>query len=831
MGPAPLIGAGDAVVDGAQEWQAELCYPASANDGQPTLDPAKVAGKIVVCDEGNIAPWAKSQAVKDAGGVGMILTHIFDSPVTAYVHLVPTVDVATSDRDAIRAYAATAGATATIERATITGDAPAPHTASFSSRGPLIAGAGDLLKPDVIAPGDGIIAAVSPAGNSGLTYNLLSGTSMATPHVAGIAALLKQRHPSWSPMAIKSALMTTGSDVLDGPSTDPGVIFSEGAGHVAPDNAVHPGLVYDSDEGDWIAFLCGTTNGVDPRVCGRLVRSGHSLAPTDLNQAAIAIGRMSGPRTVTRSVTNVESRTSTYTARVTGLDGIDVRVKPRRLTIRPGQTRSFTVTFARDTADPNRYYGGRLIWSDHTHTVRSPIVVRLTRPVDPDWSVDTVAGGPTFDATTQTGYFQPELPVRPGHTAGDGVGVGAVQLFANERGHGKRVVRWNADGWTELGALGTGPNGDLQSYVYATAPDGTTVGNAGVWSDDGTDLGNRPVRWDAGTTKAVQLDGLGTSSEGRSFGAANAINSRGTIAGDVDKYAADGANLGRRAVRWDAGQTRVTELGDIGTSADGQANTWTRAINAGGDIVGYGMKRNQAGTFLGARAIRWDAGQSAATELDVLGTDADGSSYAQAYDINDGGVSVGEATNYVDGDPRGSVAARWDADGTGVTGLGSLGVDDTGFANSAAFAINDAGDIVGTSTKYVDGKSHGTRAVQWKPGSNQPSELDQLEVGTAGQAQSMPMDINDDGLIAGFAHAYSEEGQNTTGDRAVLWTPDGRIVDLTSLLPADSGWTLTQAMSISDSGWITCLGLYDPDGAGELGSYFRLALLHVRSLR
>ena len=291
VGPAPLIAAGDAVADGAQEWQAELCYPASANDGQPVLDPAKVAGKIVVCDEGNVAPWAKSRAVQDAGGVGMVLTHIFDSPVTAYVHLVPAVDVATSDRDAIRAYAATAGATATIEAATIARDVAAPHTASFSSRGPLVAGGGDLLKPDLIAPGDGILAAVSPAGNSGLTYNLLSGTSMATPHVAGIAALLKQRHPSWSPMAIKSALMTTGSDVLDGPGTDPGVIFSEGAGHVAPNSAVHPGLVYDSDESDWTAFLCGTTDGVDQRVCDRLSRSvTPSSRPTSTSRRSRLVG-------------------------------------------------------------------------------------------------------------------------------------------------------------------------------------------------------------------------------------------------------------------------------------------------------------------------------------------------------------------------------------------------------------------------------------------------------------------------------------------------------------------------------------------------------------
>ena len=155
-------------------------------------------------------------------------------------------------------------------------------TASFSSRGPLLAGAGDLLKPDIIAPGQDILAAVAPPNNFGRDFDLYSGTSMSSPHVAGLAALLTELHPNWSPMAKKSALMTTGDDILDGVpgfETHPTVIFREGAGHVNPNRAADPGLVYNHGFLDWLAFLCGTTNGVGPATAPRCRASATRSTP------------------------------------------------------------------------------------------------------------------------------------------------------------------------------------------------------------------------------------------------------------------------------------------------------------------------------------------------------------------------------------------------------------------------------------------------------------------------------------------------------------------------------------------------------------------------
>ncbi|HEX5823644.1 MAG TPA: S8 family peptidase [Candidatus Limnocylindrales bacterium] len=376
VGPAPLIDSTAAGVNGANPTNLALCFSTGTNGGTPVLDPVKVAGKIVVCDRGVNGRTDKSLAVQEAGGVGMILLNTAANGIFADFHFVPTVHVDVPFRAAIKAYAATTGATATINKATIVFNAPAPFTAAFSSRGPLLAAGGDLLKPDVIAPGQDILAAVAPPGNHGQDFSLYSGTSMSAPHVAGVAALLMQLHPSWSPMAIKSALMTSATDVLDGPNTTPSVIFSQGAGHIKPNSAADPGLVYDSNINDWLAFLCGTTNGVTPATCAALAGAGYSFDPSDFNGASIAIGDLAGVQTIKRKVTNVGGAGATYTAQTTGLAGMNVVVSPSTINLAPGASATFTVTFTRTTATLGAYVGGQLTWNGGGHAVRSPMVIR-----------------------------------------------------------------------------------------------------------------------------------------------------------------------------------------------------------------------------------------------------------------------------------------------------------------------------------------------------------------------------------------------------------------------------------------------------------------------
>jgi hypothetical protein len=349
-----LIEAQTAKLPTAGDTDARLCFLG-------TLDPAKVAGKIVVCDRGVNARTDKSLEVHNAGGVGMILLNTGPNSINADLHFVPSIHLPSTAYAAIHA-AAAAARTATISKGVLVYNADAPFTASFSSRGPLQAGGGDILKPDIIAPGQDILAAVAPPGNHGRDFDLYSGTSMSSPHMTALGALMHQAHPDWSPMMIKSAFMTTAYQGHDYDA------FNWGAGHVDPNKAVDPGLVFDSGLNDWLAFLKGQKlfNGPGP-----------SLDASDLNLASIAIGDLAGSQTVKRTATSVGSKSETYTFSTTGLAGLTVTPSAPSFTAAPGSATPWTVTFLRTTAFLNQYTKGFVVWTgDKGHVVKMPVVIR-----------------------------------------------------------------------------------------------------------------------------------------------------------------------------------------------------------------------------------------------------------------------------------------------------------------------------------------------------------------------------------------------------------------------------------------------------------------------
>ena len=320
----------------------------------------------------------------------MILVNTSVNSVNSDFHFVPTVHLQNTDRAAVKAYAATPGATATINQATLVYDAPAPYTASFSSRGPAPGARGDLLKPDLMAPGQDILAAVAPPGNSGRDFDLYSGTSMSSPHVAGLAALLMDLHPDWTPMMIKSALMTSAYDVLDGPNTNPLVIFRQGAGHVKPNSAADPGLVFDSGWTDWLGFLCGTqlpaSYCTDTRHPGRRAQRLQRGLDRDRRPPRQQDGDPHGhERRREGHVLVLLHRSRHQRDRQPGHASRSTRARRRR----------FTITITRTTAALNAYTGGQLTWSDGTHTVRIPVVARpvaLAAPAEVSGSYDVTFG-------------------------------------------------------------------------------------------------------------------------------------------------------------------------------------------------------------------------------------------------------------------------------------------------------------------------------------------------------------------------------------------------------------------------------------------------------
>jgi uncharacterized membrane protein len=441
-----------------------------------------------------------------------------------------------------------------------------------------------------------------------------------------------------------------------------------------------------------------------------------------------------------------------------------------------------------------------------------------------------------YDQTTQGGYQSPYLPANPGATAGNGVAVGLAVKYTSGTVLGARSVRWDASGAAaiELGNLGVSSSGTTNSEAYAVNAAGTTVGYARKYTSGGADLGQRAVRWDASSTIATELDNLGTGNGGTTFSVANVINAGGATVGFAEKYFGI-IDLGPRAVRWGAAGTAVTEMGNLGTDVDGNSNSIAYSINSAGAAVGYANK--YAGSMnLGSRAVRWDA-LGTATELGNLGTNSttgDGFTNSQSLSLNAAGTAVGFAQKYNGGINAGYRAVRWDASGTAATELGNLGTDLKGNTMSYAYTLNSAGTAIGYADKYVGttlatNRNVGHRAVRWDASGTVATELGNLGTDSTGVTSSDALAINAGGIIVGYAQKYASGGA-LIGQRGVLWNSDGVALDLNTLIDPASGWTLTEADGISDANWVSGIGMFDPDGAaGPLAPYQRAFLLDVCS--
>ncbi|HJQ91930.1 MAG TPA: S8 family peptidase [Acidimicrobiia bacterium] len=428
----------------------QLPFVDAANHGNELCDPevaftGDLTGKVVLCLRGGPARVEKSRAVLEAGGSGMVLYNPDDTQdLLTDNHWVPSVHINFTDGSALKQFIADAGPAASVEITDGHEERGRGNTmAAFSSRGPLGAGASDdVIKPDVTAPGVLILAGNSPTptlGAPGELFQSISGTSMSSPHVAGLLALLKQAHPAWTPAMAKSAIMTTArQDVRkeDGAArADP---FDFGSGHIDPSGRAsaegspfNPGLVYDTGLVEYLGFLCDAAPEIfvdAATTCGGLADAGIPTAATNLNYPSIAVSELPGAKTVLRTVTNVSGVTETYRARVDQPSGYEVTVAPDRITLDPGESATFEVAFVNVAAPIGEWRFGSLSWVDgDDRRVRSPIAVKaaaieFAEEVSGTGAAGTasipVAFGYTGAYTAGAHGLSPDVPV-PGSVAMD----------------------------------------------------------------------------------------------------------------------------------------------------------------------------------------------------------------------------------------------------------------------------------------------------------------------------------------------------------------------------------------------------------------------------
>ncbi|KAL5734984.1 hypothetical protein ACOSP7_032845 [Xanthoceras sorbifolium] len=390
-----------------------LFYGHEPNYCEPgSLDKELVSGKIVVCDRGGLVLRAeKGLVVREAGGVGLVVANTPDlgEGITADAHLIPGLAITASAREKLLNYInSTENPQATmVFHGTQLGFKPAPVVASFSSRGPNPI-SNYFVKPDVIAPGVNILAAwpdnVPPTGLDKdprrTKFNIMSGTSMSCPHVSGLAALLKGAHPDWSPAMIKSALVTTaythdhdGNPLLDEKDLKETNVWGMGAGHVDPEKALDPGLVYDLTGEDYLGFLCATK--MSPKDIKMIARRSVNCStskienPWDLNYPNIGVDfdnasseSSNSEVLVTRTVTHVsDDVAASYTVSITSPKDVTVTVDPETLVFKEkGEKQSYRVRIQTNKKrkllqNKNDNEFGRLVWTDGKHQVTSLIVV------------------------------------------------------------------------------------------------------------------------------------------------------------------------------------------------------------------------------------------------------------------------------------------------------------------------------------------------------------------------------------------------------------------------------------------------------------------------
>jgi len=379
-----------------------LAEPVEACNEAPLTNADDLAGKVALIARGTCAFTEKFLNAQNAGATAVVVYTYTDTAPFAMggedpAVAIPGVMISFDDGQALTASVNEEITNVTFTQNTINSEVEEVGNimASFSSRGPNL-NTYDIIKPDITAPGVKILAATTAAplqGEQGNSFAYLQGTSMSSPHIAGMAASFQESNASWSPAQIKSALMTTARQNLtkeDGSTqADP---YDFGSGHADPVSALDPGLLFDTNIGDYLAFLCGQdkTDFVEARgtSCAELDEMGHSQDASQLNLPSIAISQLLEAETIFRTVSNATNVVSSYSATIEAPEGFVVTVatfdangsetEATTLDVEANGNASFALTITKtETSESDVWKFGAITWIDGAgHSVRLPLAIK-----------------------------------------------------------------------------------------------------------------------------------------------------------------------------------------------------------------------------------------------------------------------------------------------------------------------------------------------------------------------------------------------------------------------------------------------------------------------